>query len=81
MTLDDEALKLVSESEGFRQINAAASARVAEVVLAVASTDSGRPYDDVDAAARARFAAAGVPIPMHDYDKIVRTISDARRPA
>jgi hypothetical protein len=80
MLLNNEALlKLVSESEGFRQINAVADARVTEVVEAVTSTHAGKPFTEVEAALRARFGAAGVPVPTDDFAKIVRTISSTRR--
>jgi hypothetical protein len=81
MPLDDEALsKLISESEGFRQIDAVADARDAEVILAVTATHAGRPYAEVEAELRAKFQASGVPVPDQDFDKIIRAISDAKLP-
>jgi hypothetical protein len=78
MALDDETLsRLVSESEGFRQIDAVADARAAKEILAVTSTHAGRPYTEVEAALRDRFQAAGAPVPDHDFDKIIRTIAEA----
>lgn len=81
MPLDDEALfKLVSESEGFRQIDAVADARDAEVILVVTSTHAGRPYADVEAELRAKFRGSGVSVPDQDFDKIIRAISEAKPP-
>lgn len=71
----DALMKMVRESEGFKQLQAEANERVRVIAREVNTTHAGRPGDEVDAELRGRFEAAGVEPTEPGFTELVQAIS------
>lgn len=75
-TFDEDAVqKLVRESDGFKQLQEEASARVGALVREVEATQAGRPAAEVDAELRRKFEAAGVTPEEPGFTEVVTAIA------
>jgi hypothetical protein len=71
----DALLKMVRESQGFKQLQDEANERVRTIAREVNATHGGRAIDEVDAELRSRFAAAGVSPAEPGFTELVQAIS------
>jgi hypothetical protein len=75
--LDADALeKWVRESDGFEQLQEQANEHLRQIIREVGATHAGRPFAEVDAEIRRRFAEDGITPNEENLPKIVRAIVD-----
>jgi glyceraldehyde-3-phosphate dehydrogenase/erythrose-4-phosphate dehydrogenase len=72
----DALMKMVHESDGFKQLQDEANERVRAIAREVNATHAGRPVDEVDAELRGRLETAGVSSPTQPgFTQLVQAIS------
>jgi hypothetical protein len=71
----DAFLRMVRESEGFKQLQDETNERIRAIARDVSATHAGRPVEDVDTELRRRFEAAGVSPAEPGFTELVQRIA------